>query len=128
MYQRPQQDLNGYTPTAAGAQAAFHADVVAEVSKAVARDPVVVVGMATNPFVGKARKALESAGVSHTYLGYGGYLSQWKQRLAIKMWSGWPTYPQVFVKGVLVGGFTELDAAIKSGDLKRWLEQGPPRA
>jgi hypothetical protein len=37
--------------------------------------------------------------VAHTYLEYGSYFSKWKERLAIKLWSGWPTFPQVFVDG-----------------------------
>lgn len=128
MYERALHDANGYTPTAAAAQAAFHADVVREVSTVVARDKVVVVGMKTNPFVGRARKALEAAGIGHTYLEFGGYTSQWKRRLAIKMWSGWPTFPQVFVNGVLVGGCEDVEQALKTGDLQRWVQQGPPRA
>ena len=51
------------------------------------------------------------------YLEYGSYFSQWRRRLAIKMWTGWPTYPQVFVKGVLVGGFTELQSLVQGGKL-----------
>lgn len=112
----------GYSPAAHAAVGAFHSAVVREVADAVARDPIVVVGMATNPFVGKARKALSAAGHSFTDLRYGGYTSAWKQRLAIKMWSGWPTFPQVFVQGQLLGGFTELEAALASGELKRMLD------
>jgi monothiol glutaredoxin len=84
--------------------AEFHPDVVAEVKKAVAAAPVVVVGMAQNPHVKAVRKALTAANVEFKYLEYGSYFSSWKQRLAIKLWSGWPTFPQVFVKGELVGG------------------------
>jgi glutaredoxin-related protein len=100
---------------------AFHADIVAEVADAVAKNPVVVVGMAVNPSVGKARKALDAAGIPHVYLGYGGYFSMWRQRLAIKLWSGWPTYPQVFIKGRLVGGYDDLAAALANGSVKEWL-------
>lgn len=35
------------------------------------------------------------------------------------MWTGWQTFPMVFVKGVLVGGASELDKLVKSGELKR---------
>jgi glutaredoxin-related protein len=97
--------------------ASFHAEVVAEVSKAVARDALVVVGMKRNPFVKKARKALEAAGIEFTYLEYGSYTKLWKPRLAIKLWSGWPTFPQVYVRGELIGGFQELQAAIADGSL-----------
>ena len=37
------------------------------------------------------------------------------------MWSGWPTFPMVFVKGVLVGGAADLDQLIASGELQRLL-------
>lgn len=101
--------------------AGLHAQTLNEVQAAVAAHAVVVVGMAGNPFVKKARKALDAAGVAHHDLDYGGYLSQWRRRNAIKMWCGWPTLPMVFVKGVLVGGAEDLAALIASGELKRLL-------
>ena len=106
------------SPEAAAAIASYHADVVREVSVAVENNQVVVIGMSVNPFVKKARRALEEAKVEFKYLEYGSYTSGWKQRLAIKIWSGWPTYPQVFVKGKLVGGYTELKNYIDKGLIK----------
>jgi glutaredoxin-related protein len=97
--------------------AAFHRDVVEEVARAVERDKVVVVGMAQNPFVKRARRALEAAGVPFTYLEYGSYLSGWKPRLALKLWAGFPTFPMVFVGGRLVGGAAELEALKAEGKL-----------
>jgi len=95
--------------------------IVDEVEASVARNPVVVVGMKLNPFPRQARRALETAGVTFQYLEYGSYLSDWRRRNALKMWTGWPTFPMVFVKGVLVGGATDLQALIDSGGLKRLL-------
>jgi glutaredoxin-related protein len=106
-------------PTAAEVLSRFHRGIVEEVAAAVAKDPVVVVGMAQNPFVKKARTLLESEGVTFTYLEYGSYLSQWKQRLAIKLWAGFPTFPMVFMDGQLVGGFSELEKLKAEGKLKR---------
>ena len=37
------------------------------------------------------------------------------------MWSGWPTFPMVFVNGVLVGGASELQALVTSGELSTML-------
>jgi glutaredoxin-related protein len=37
------------------------------------------------------------------------------------MWTGWPTFPRVFVRGALVGGAQDLQALIGSGELKRML-------
>lgn len=98
----------------------FH-DTLGEVQAAVAAHPVVVVGMRQNPFPRKARKALQAAGVAHEYLEYGSYVSDWRRRNALKMWTGWPTMPMVFVKGTLVGGAAELERLIASGELKRLL-------
>jgi glutaredoxin-related protein len=102
----------------------FHADVVREVAQAVAEAPVVVVGMALNPHVRNVKRALSAAGIEFRYLGYGGYLSQWRPRLAIKLWSGWPTFPQVFVRGVLLGGEDLTVAAIADGTLAARLRAG----
>ena len=97
--------------------AEFHADVLAEVGAAIGKDPVVVVGMAQNPHVKNVRKALTDAKIAFTYLEYGSYFSEWKKRLAIKLWSGWATFPQVFVKGSLLGGADLTAAAIADGSL-----------
>ncbi len=97
----------------------FHSAIIREVSEAVQKEAVLVIGMAQNPFVKKARKALDEAGVNFRYLEYGSYFSMWRERLAIKLWSGWPTFPQVFVKGKLVGGFTDLQTLLKNGGLDR---------
>jgi monothiol glutaredoxin len=101
--------------------AELHASTVREVLAATAAHAVVVVGMGQNPFPRRARRALDEAGVAYHYMGYGSYLSQWRRRTALKMWSGWPTFPMVFVKGVLIGGASELQALIASGELKRLL-------
>ena len=103
--------------------AEFHADVVQEVERTVAEVPVVVVGMAQNPHVKGVRQSLREAGVEFEYLEYGSYLSGWQKRLAIKLWSGWPTFPQVFVRGVLLGGKDLTRAALADGTLKRMLSE-----
>jgi monothiol glutaredoxin len=98
-----------------------HADIVHNVQAAAASNLILVVGMAGNPWVRRARRLLAAQGLAFQYLGYGSYLSQWRRRNALKMWSGWPTFPMVFVKGVLVGGYTDLKALVDSGELKRFL-------
>ena len=58
-------------------------------------------------------------GIKFTYLEYGGYASKWKERLAVKLWAGFPTFPMVFLDGSLVGGFSELEKLKAEGKLKR---------
>jgi len=117
MPNRPLLDTTKISAPALGAINAFHAETLREVEAALGSHAVVVVGMAQNPWVKKARRALEDAGIAFHYLEYGSYVSEWKRRLAIKMWSGWPTFPQVFAKGELLGGYKETAAAIASGEL-----------
>jgi glutaredoxin-related protein len=99
----------------------LHADIVHNVQAAAQSHPVLVVGMAGNPFCRRARRLLDAAGQDHRYLEYGSYLSQWRLRNALKMWTGWPTFPMVFVRGQLVGGCDDLKRLLDSGELKRLL-------
>lgn len=101
--------------------AGSHADIVREVQNAIAGNRVVVVGMAQNPSPRMARKALDAIGAPYKYLEYGSYLGGWRRRNALKMWTGWPTFPMVFVKGVLVGGASDLQRLIDSGEFPRML-------
>ena len=88
----------------------FHPQYVKEVEETVNSNKYVIVGMKQNPVVSGARKFLEAKNIEYKYLEYGSYFSMWKQRLAIKLWSGWPTFPMVFQDGKLVGGYKELKA------------------
>jgi glutaredoxin len=97
----------------------FHRAIVDEVASTVAREHVVVVGMAQNPVVKRARKVLESEGIKFSYLEYGSYFSKWKERLAIKLWAGFPTFPMVFIDGTLIGGNAELEKLRAEGKLPR---------
>ncbi|WP_394833783.1 glutaredoxin [Pendulispora rubella] len=118
--EKPYLDPARIAPAALHKMSAFHADVIREVEHAMGTSPVVVVGMAQNPHVKKVRKALTAAGIAFTYLEYGSYFSGWKKRLAIKLWSGWPTFPQVFLRGVLLGGEDLTLAAIAEGQFRNF--------
>ena len=96
----------------------YRSQVVKEVQDAVAANRIVVVGMRQNPWPKKARRLLDAAGLAYKYLEYGSYLGEWRTRLALKMWTGWPTFPMVFVGGTLVGGAQDLERLIQNGELK----------
>ncbi|MCA9494588.1 MAG: glutaredoxin [Myxococcales bacterium] len=101
---------------------ASHASVVDGVREAIAAHDVVVVGMAWNQPVKKARRALEEAGIQYHYHEIGNYVGMWRERLAVKLWSGWPTFPQVFVKGTLIGGEALTRQALEDGTLSALLK------
>jgi len=116
---RPILEEQSIHPAVRDKIASYRGDVLKEVQDAIAANPIVVVGMRQNPWPKKARKLLDAAGLAYKYLEYGSYWSEWRRRLALKMWTGWPTFPMVFVKGVLVGGAQDLERLINSGELKK---------
>ena len=118
---RPILEASKVHPAIADRIGRHHDDHLDEVMAAVERHDVVVVGMKQNPFPRKARALLKAEGIGFEYLEYGSYFSNWRPRTALKMWTGWPTFPMVFVKGTFVGGFAELKALVESGDLKAML-------
>ena len=118
---RPILDESHIHPAIRDQVARHQQDIVKEVMAAVKAHDVVVVGMGMNPFPKKARKLLDDAGQPYHYLEYGNYFNTWRRRNALKLWTGWPTFPMVFVKGVLVGGAEDTIRLIESGELKRWL-------
>ena len=100
-----------------------YADIVAEVQEAINENALVIVGMAQNPAPKRARKALDEIGIDYTYLEYGNYFKEWRRRNALKIWTGWPTFPMVFVNGTLIGGSSDMRALIESGELQNLLKQ-----
>ncbi|MDP9142135.1 MAG: glutaredoxin [Pseudomonadota bacterium] len=104
--------------------AGHNRDIIEEVEKAVEQHAIVVVGMAQNPMPKKARKLLTEAGLAHHYMEYGSYLNTWRRRNALKLWTGWPTFPMIFVKGTFIGGATDLEKLIASGEIKSLLGAG----
>jgi glutaredoxin-related protein len=116
---RPILEEANIHPAVRGKVASYRTDIVKEVQDAIAANAIVVVGMRQNPWPKKARKLLDAAGIAYKYLEYGSYLGEWRKRLVLKMWSGWPTFPMIFVRGVLVGGAQDLERLIQSGELKK---------
>lgn len=96
------------------AMSRFHPTVISEVEQTIKKNEWVIIGMAHNIPVIKALKLLKEKNISYRYLEYGNYFSKWRLRLAIKLWSGWPTFPQIFHKGVLVGGYVDLVTYLKT--------------
>lgn len=97
----------------------YQQQIITEVQSAITAHRITVVGMATNPYCKKARQALAAAGLSFHYLEYGSYVSKWRERGALKMWTGWPTFPMVFANGSLIGGYTDLKRLLDSGALQK---------
>ncbi|HYP77251.1 MAG TPA: glutaredoxin [Polyangiaceae bacterium] len=99
----------------------YRKDQVEQVKSLIEAHRLVMVGMTQNPFPKRARRLLDSRGIAYEYLGIGSYFSEWKKRLALKMWTGWPTFPMIFLDGVLIGGYEDLLPLVESGELNKLL-------
>jgi glutaredoxin-related protein len=99
---------------------------VAVVQGLIAAHRVVIIGMAQNVYPKKARRLLNAKGIKFEYLEIGSYFSGYRPRLALKLWTGWPTFPMIFVDGTLIGGASDLQKLVESGELQKTL--AAPRA
>ena len=91
--------------------AGWGVDIVREVQDAISAKPLVVVGMRMNPAPRKARRLLDAAGLDYLYLEYGPILMVY------------PFIQRYFVKGVLIGGASDLQKLLESGELVRRLAE-----
>lgn len=101
----------------------FHPDVVEKVEQEIQKNKVVVVGMRGNYFVKKAIKNLTHWNIPFQYLEFGSYFSQYNERVTLKMWTGFSTFPMIFINGVLIGGNSDLEAEKNKGTLQSRLQQ-----
>jgi monothiol glutaredoxin len=118
---RPVLPANQIHPAIRSKIADYQSPLLQAVQTAVAANDVVVVGMAMNPYPRRARKLLDAVQQPYAYLEYGSYIGQWYERSALKMWTGWPTFPMVFVKGMLIGGADDLKKLMDSGEFVKLL-------
>ncbi len=96
-----------------------HRDFVEEIMSIVETKPLVIIGMGINPVCKMACKLISKQGHDFEYLEYGSYFKDWRKRNALKMWTGWKTFPMVFVNGVLIGGADDLKRLINSNELDK---------
>jgi monothiol glutaredoxin len=66
-------------------------------------------------FSAAAVRALQAANASFSHVNI---FEEPELREALKTYSNWPTYPQLYVKGELIGGSDIIVEMVKSGELK----------
>lgn len=74
-------------------------------------------------FSAKAVAALQSTGIDFAYINV---LANPFIREKLPSISRWPTFPQLFVQGELVGGADIVEELVKQGTLKPLLEKAAP--
>ena len=71
-------------------------------------------------FSGRVVEILNACGARYAYVNI---LEDPELREALKEYSNWPTYPQLYIKGELVGGCDIMMQLYQSGELQKMLEQ-----
>src|ERR671938_14374 len=96
-----------------------------KIQQVIENEPVALFMKGTPRFVmcgnsDRALRALREAGAPVTAVDV---LPDPAIRQELSSLSGWPTIPQVFVKGELIGGADITEELVESGELERTLEQ-----
>ena len=100
-------------------------DLSQRIKDVIANEKVVLFMKGTPQFVmcgnsGRALEALRAAGAPVTAVDI---LPDPAIRQELSALSGWPTIPQIFVRGELVGGADIVEELAESGELQRTLEE-----
>jgi monothiol glutaredoxin len=100
-------------------------DVIERIQEQLKSNPVVLYMKGTPDFPqcgfsAAAVRTLEACGAS---FGYVNIFEDPELREALKRYSNWPTYPQLYVNGELVGGSDIITEMFQKGELKTLLEE-----
>ncbi|MDQ1310468.1 MAG: monothiol glutaredoxin [Pseudomonadota bacterium] len=102
-----------------------HVDVIERIQEQLKSNPVVLYMKGTPDFPqcgfsAAAVRTLEACGAS---FGYVNIFEDPELREALKRYSNWPTYPQLYVSGELVGGSDIITEMFQKGELKALLDE-----
>ncbi len=95
-------------------------DVNDRIKDLLASHPVLLFMKGTPDFpqCGFSAAAVRSLQAANASFGHVNIFEEPELREALKSYSNWPTYPQLYVKGELIGGSDIIVEMMKSGELK----------
>jgi monothiol glutaredoxin len=102
-------------------------DVIERIKKQLEENSVILYMKGTPDFPqcgfsGKAVQILEGCGVDYAYVNI---FEDPELRESLKTFSQWPTFPQLFVNGELIGGSDIMIEMFEKGELQKILSQAP---
>ncbi|KAJ2744236.1 glutaredoxin [Coemansia sp. BCRC 34301] len=106
-------------PASTTAPAKFKQDLNTRLKGLIERAPVMVFikGTASQPMCGFSKKIVRMLNEQNIKYGYFDILTDEEVRQGLKEYSDWPTFPQLYISGELVGGVDIVSEMIESGDL-----------
>ncbi|KAJ2726249.1 glutaredoxin [Coemansia sp. Benny D115] len=119
---------NGITsqPASASSPVEFKQDLNTRLKGLIERAPVMVFikGTAVQPRCGFSKKIINMLNEQNIKYGYFDILTDEQVRQGLKEYSDWPTFPQLYIGGELVGGVDIVTEMIESGELLEMIPEG----
>ncbi|KAJ2463274.1 glutaredoxin, partial [Coemansia sp. RSA 2322] len=112
-------------PGSAASPAEFKQDLNTRLKGLIERAPVMVFikGTAAQPRCGFSKKIVGMLNEHSIKYGYFDILTDEQVRQGLKEYSDWPTYPQLYIGGELVGGVDIVAEMIESGELMEMIPE-----
>jgi monothiol glutaredoxin len=105
-------------------------DVIERIKKQLAENPVILYMKGTPDFpqCGFSARAVQVLGECGVDFAYVNIFEDPELRESLKTYSQWPTFPQLYVNGELVGGSDIMLELFQTGELQTLLAQAAPKA
>lgn len=103
-------------------------DVVETIKQQISENPVILYmkGSPNAPQCGFSQRTSQAVMACGQRFAYVDVLSNPEIREGLKQYANWPTYPQLWVNGELVGGCDIVTEMYESGELKTLIEAAVP--
>jgi monothiol glutaredoxin len=100
-------------------------DVIERIKSQLSSHPVLLFMKGTPDFpqCGFSAAAVRALGASGVEFGHVNIFEDPELREALKEYSNWPTYPQLYINGELIGGADIIIEMYKSGELQKALAE-----
>lgn len=100
-------------------------DIIQRIEKQLAENPVILYMKGTPDFPqcgfsARSVQILENCGVDYAYVNI---FEDPEIRESLKTYSNWPTFPQLYIKGELIGGSDIMLDLFQSGELQKKLAE-----
>ncbi|WP_343128312.1 Grx4 family monothiol glutaredoxin [Buchnera aphidicola (Takecallis taiwana)] len=99
--------------------------IVKNIKKQIQENPILLYmkGTPDKPSCGYSARAVEALSLCDVKFAYVNILENEEIRTALPKYANWPTFPQLWVQGELIGGCDIIVKLFESGDLKKILQQ-----
>ena len=100
-------------------------DIMEQIKNTVEENPVVIFMKGTPDFpqCGFSMRTAEALKACNVEFNYVDVLAQPKMRASLPQYSNWPTFPQVFIKGELIGGCDIVMDLFQKGELQKMTKE-----